>query len=340
MKRNNKIILPILILFLLTSLLIGCIDPSQDNEKKDGDSNNNDNLILENTFYVDKSFNSETQGLNSYRFTTISKAINASSNNTTIRVSNGVYPETFVIDTIVTIIGEDAESTVIDGARKGLTIFKVNETGRLIISNVTIKNAKKKFGSTSDKVGIELHSNNNIIEHVIFETNDRGIYGIHAGFNIISSNYFVNNSEYGMYILSASDNNTISDNIFYDNMYGFRVKGCQFNMIYSNMFHENIYGLYLCCGATLNTVYENIFCENVNWDANDKYQNSWDFKGNGNFWSSFYLDDQGAFDNESDGIVDLPLVFSDNVDHYPLKTPPKITNPLMIKKNFPTYCLN
>ena len=57
----------------------------------------------------------------------------------------------------------------------------------------------------------------------------------------------------------------------------------------------------------------------------------------GNFWDTYYLASQGAYDNNTDGIIDTPYDIPDveNDDHYPLVAPPIISNPFFRNENLP-----
>ena len=87
--------------------------------------------------------------------------------------------------------------------------------------------------------------------------------------NNISSNTFTNNTDYGIYLISSSNDNLISDNKFTENNYAIRIKGSTINTIIKNLIMNNKYGLYFCCGAENNIAYNNVFINNTNWNAKD-----------------------------------------------------------------------
>jgi nitrous oxidase accessory protein NosD len=65
-------------------------------------------------------------------YKTIQEAINNASSGDTIFVRKGIYTENIVINKSITLIGEDRESTIIDGGATGNVIS-------IKASNVTIK---------------------------------------------------------------------------------------------------------------------------------------------------------------------------------------------------------
>ncbi|RLF39509.1 MAG: hypothetical protein DRN12_06910, partial [Thermoplasmata archaeon] len=113
------------------------------------------------------------------------------------------------------------------------------------------------------------------------------------------------------------------------------IKGSTGNNVSFNVFLENKYGLYMCCGSNHNTIFCNIFKDNREWNVSDAYTNSYDNGTLGNYWDSFYKPDQGAYDNDSDGIVDqiYRIYGGGNYDSYPLVNPPDIDNKFLFMVN-------
>jgi len=85
-------------------------------------------------------------------FSSIQEAINAASSGDTIYVKAGTYCENVVVNTTVSLIGEDRSNTVIDGNGA--------ETGILVTAGyVTVED----FGVRNCEIGIKVESNDNII---------------------------------------------------------------------------------------------------------------------------------------------------------------------------------
>lgn len=333
----NKKLGLILLLILFTQFFIGCYEPEP-----------SDKLSGEYDLYVDDNFTINTNGWNIDHFKTIQKALKKARQNDSIYVYNGHYNETLIINKTISLKGENAYQTIIDGNSKKNDVILIKGNGRLTICGFSIINSGFVGSYVYDIGGIDIRSSYNTIKNNIFINNTCGIYTRYADDNKIENNLFLNNIEYGTYLHTSSDENYFSDNIFKNNKYGLRIKGSKECIIYKNAFINNQNGLYLCCGSRYNVVYENIFCNNSNWDGLDHFENSWDtsipprwYQNNntkkldltdgqmkGNFWGNFYTPHQGAFDNNSDGIIDksydIPNV--DDNDNFPLIEPPLLVN--------------
>lgn len=83
-------------------------------------------------------------------------------------------------------------------------------------------------------------------------------------------------------------------------------------------------GIYFCCGANSNVMSYNLFSQNSQYHAYDSLLNQWDSGSIGNYWDDFDEPSEGAYDNNSDGIIDSPYnILGDiNQDRYPLMNPP------------------
>ncbi|MCW3984911.1 MAG: right-handed parallel beta-helix repeat-containing protein [Candidatus Bathyarchaeota archaeon] len=86
------------------------------------------------------------------KYSSIQEAINSADGGDTIYVSSGTYYENVVVNKSVSLIGEDKNTTIIDGDQTG-TVVRVTE------DNVTIKG----FTIQSGEVGLDLNSNNNTV---------------------------------------------------------------------------------------------------------------------------------------------------------------------------------
>jgi len=269
-------------------------------------------------------------------FLSTQEAIDSASDNDIIFVSNGAYFENIEITKSIELIGEDKNTTIINGNGKG-SVVSIS-ADHVKIRGFTITNGGPKSASEPD-AGIKIGSNHNtvsdcvivsnknfglyldanpdnIIKFNTFSNNKYGIYAFNANTNNISSNTFTSNTEYGMYLTSQSDDNTVSDNIFTENNYAIRIKGSEKNTIIKNLITNNEYGLYFCCGANSNIAYNNRFIKNTNWHALDdsKPGNTWDNGKVGNYW-----DDYMGKDANGDGIGDTPyLIKGDEEDRFPL----------------------
>jgi len=171
-------------------------------------------------------------GLN---YTTIQEGINANDtlNGHTLLVESGHYFEHIVVNKSISLIGEDRESTVIDGSNTGTVVnMKANQT---IVKNFTICNSGTRLGD----VGIYIGSVQNVrIERNII-TNSCGIYEINSNGTKFSEN-IMNYNWYGL-CLMFSNNNSITANIMESNYYGIQINSCSNSSLSNNSMNNNTY---------------------------------------------------------------------------------------------------
>jgi parallel beta-helix repeat protein len=114
--------------------------------------------------------------------------------------------------------------------------------------------------------------------------------------------------------LTASEQNTIENNFIKNNQKGIHLASFSMdNQITSNTIRDNtVYGVY-AIQSTSNTFSKNDFTENSQ-NAQDQSTNYWSLNGQGNYW-----DDYNNYDNNSDGIGDVPYAIAggSNVNNYP-----------------------
>lgn len=198
--------------------------------------------------------------------------------------------------------------------KSDIIIDNANEAGQIILVNcinITVQNQEL----SNNNIGIELWDTNNcfIVGNTIINNTDNGIL-LSSGSdnNIITGNTIIQNN-YGIN-LDHSDKNTMIGNTIIQNNHGIDVDHSNRNTIIGNTITQNNFGIYLTYsggysdGYAGNKIYHNNFINNPT-HAIIYYGiklNTWDngYPGGGNYWSNFDEPDEGAFDNNSDGIAD------------------------------------
>jgi len=195
------------------------------------------NLMVENTSMSLSSGNILfVGGSGPGNYTKIQDAIDNASDGDTVFVYNGTYNEYNVtIDRSISLMGENRNTTVIDGTYNGHVII-IDNTTYVNISGFTIRNAKysKYYGS-----GIEIvKSSNIIISDNIIKDNNIGISLAYSDKNIIEDNTFYNNKESTIEGYFNNDNvitgNTIDHPIGSYPIHGINLGGSTGNNISDN----------------------------------------------------------------------------------------------------------
>jgi parallel beta-helix repeat protein len=237
-------------------------------------------------------------------YPTIQEAINNASSGDTIFVRKGIYTENIVINKSITLIGEDRESTIIDGGATGNVISI--KASNVTINGFTIRNFVG-YGIFIERFGNILISNNNITGNYIgvqiTSSSGNQIYE-----NIISANYI------GIQLFYSSGNaiyrNVISSNADGIDAYYYSVG----NIFYENAINSNNWGVYLSPYSNNNVFYHNNFVGNIYDVYAEQTANTWCYNGEGNYW-----DDYEEEDLDKDGIGNTPYVITGkNTDYYPL----------------------
>ena len=220
----------------------------------------------------------------------IQEGINDADEGDTIYVYIGTYNENIIINKSIILVGEESETTTIQGNSDHTIKITVDD---VTLSDFTIENT----GSSSSYSSVFLNSITGCnIENNIIKEAGNGIYLINSNSNIISDNNLEDNNV-GIY-LSNADSNTIKNNNIQDN---------------------NVKGIHITSTSSNNTIYLNDFTDNIFppplYYAYDLGSNNWDYNSQGNYWKDY--DD---YDSNDDGIGDTAydVPGGDNKDEYPL----------------------
>ena len=240
-------------------------------------------------------------------FHTIQEAINNASSGEVIFVHKGTYYENVVVNKTVSLIGEERDSTIIDG--RG-----TNNVISITASNVTIHGFTiRNSGSSLYDCGILIdHSDSNNISHNTISNNNDGISLYYSSNNLVTSNTISENYYNGI-VLYSSTRNVFSSNTVSNNYFGVSFYYSSNNVVSSNTILDNQVGIYPAFDSNNNTIYHNNF---NNFEKNVQIDsiNAWDYEGEGNYWS-----DYTGQDLNRDGLGDTPYIINAyNQDNHPL----------------------
>ena len=181
-------------------------------------------------------------------YTTIQAAVNNATAGDTIIVRNGTYYENVVVNTSLTLQGEDRNTTIIDGGGNGDVV-------NMTADNVTISGFTVRH--SGQNAGINLYSCNTTIMGNNVLNNDYGIYLFRSNNNIISNNNVSSRYVLSIY-LSYSSNNTISNNTISRYDRGIRLDtNSNYNKIISNTISSKGYAAIMLLKNYNNTIVGN-----------------------------------------------------------------------------------
>jgi parallel beta-helix repeat protein len=191
-------------------------------------------------------------------YTTIQDAVNASSDGDTVFVydDSSPYREHIIINTSISLIGEDKTTTVINGSTDGsdenwtLGFGVLLNAENIVVEGFTIQEC--------NLTGIGVYANNSAITNTILSDNNYGI-GIGSRYNIITNN-LLNRNAAGIFIESGGYN-VISGNIFTQNIIGIGLALTTTNNITHNIISEGQVGV-VVIGTYSTVLYRNNISNN------------------------------------------------------------------------------
>jgi len=258
-------------------------------------------------------------------YSSIQGAINDANAGDTIFVYSGTYLEHILIDKSITLIGEDKETTIIDGSLTDNCI-KIT-TDSVIVDSFTIKKGV---------LGINiLQSSGQEIKNNLIRNNWGGINLYKVTDSQITDNSITDSFFEGINPIQSSGN-TFSGNKIFWNLYGILFTSSNDNFVFENDIKGNTRGIELVDQSNNNKIYHNNFYSSQEDNGYDDFSNMWDddYPSGGNYW-----DDYTGSDNDGDGIGDTSYIVpgdGNNEDRYPLMNPfvpqqppetPNITGP-------------
>lgn len=233
----------------------------------------------------------------------IQQAINNASDGDVINITGGTYYESHIIvNRTITLLGTDAEGTMIDGDGTTSAIFLVRANG-VKIRNLTLQNTSNTGG-----ISIDITNFGSVeISGCVVKQCYQGISFVNSTNCVVTRNIIEDNYFYGIYLHSDS---------FY-------------NRIFGNTIQNNTFGVNIDLANDQNVIYHNNFLNNANHHGGfGRTANYWNatYPDGGNFWDNYVGVDlyhgSGQNINGSDGIGDINYtIYGDTADFYPLMAP-------------------
>ena len=280
---------------------------------------------------------------------TIEDAVTNAIQGDTIFVKKGTYYETLKIEKAVSLVGEDRDTTIINGVlREGVKVPLTIREDNVSVTGFTLRGGY---------AGIQLHSNfsqisgnritntqfgiilsnglqNNITENIVESIKYSGIKLVMATSNLVQRNQ-ITSVDGGIEISQSSQNNTISENNISNNLAtGISIRYSDGNtLIGNNIKNCGIgTGIYVANG---NNFHRNNFIDNTEQaKADEWYAMTFGYGGstntyNENFWSDYPAKYPNAKEIDASGIGDTPYVINENnTDYRPLMRQVDISTPL------------
>ncbi len=275
------------------------------------------------TIYVDDDNTSGPwDGSIDHPYQYIQDAIESAQIDDTVFVKNGTYYENIFINKTITLLGEDKQSTIIDGQNQSDVIYVGYPANGVSISGFSIQNAGGDHGNNVFDAGIDLQSDHNIIsDNILTKHHIACIILFGSSHNIIEHNYIGDCSCSGIEFLSGRFNYIANNTVINNLKYGIFVSefgNSSGNLFFSNIFEKNRQGITLF--HSNNTIAHNNFLNNYVRHASSRF-NIWIFSPSHNSWKSNYYDDckQGS-------PKFIPGLFGFNFDWYPANDPYEITD--------------
>jgi len=194
-----------------------------------------------------------------------------------------------------------------------LGYIRAKYTNKLTISNNNVNQINFR-GSINESI---------ISNNILSATYSSAIY-FQDG-SLSHHNVVYNNTILAGYCTFYGNNHTIAYNTFNNGGKGINISGNGNKFFGNTISNASGTGVYVQGGYHENLIYHNNFLNNTQQACDKSRSNNWDngYPSGGNYWSDFDEPSEGAWDNDSDGIVDTPydIPGRNNQDNYPLVNP-------------------
>ncbi|HEC76387.1 MAG TPA: PKD domain-containing protein [Thermoplasmatales archaeon] len=187
-------------------------------------------------------------GIGANNYTNIQDAIDDATDGDTIFVYSGIYYENVVINKRITLIGENKETTIIDGSNTG-NVIKITTDG------VNVEVFGIHNGGDWPDAGIKINNANNVtISNCnIYSNNYYGIWLSYSSTNSISNCNIYSNNYYGIELYYSSTNSISNCNIYSNNYDGIGLDYSSTNTISNCNISNNHDGIWLSSSSN-NTI--------------------------------------------------------------------------------------
>ena len=267
-------------------------------------------------------------------YTTIQIALDAASAGDTVFVYNGTYYENLVIKKNIALIGENKNTTIIDGVQETDVILV---TGNYVnISGFTITNSSRNWSIGDSGIHAEEASYSSFTNNILVD-NGRGITDFDSYKLTIDNNVMRENWD-GIYLMGSLG--TVSRNLIVDNFVGIEAFHFSESLLVNNTIAYNMESVKLWYAGSGSRIYHNNIVENEIFPCDDSQYdsgmiNQWDngYPSGGNFWGYGCTDemsgpnqDQPGGDGICDRMVGIEICqpyheWDVKLDRYPLAYP-------------------
>jgi parallel beta-helix repeat protein len=179
-------------------------------------------------------------------YPSIQAAVTAALAGDIIQVAAGTYIAHVTINKTLTIIGENPQTTIVDGNGTG-PVFYIEDASNVLIKGFTIQNAGNSSGVISEReiVGSDF----NRIENNIIKTSLYGVSFSGSDNNKIYNNTIIDNPLGGILINNA-DNANITGNTISESMHGIRIALSVNTQIINNTITQTSNGIDITAAST------------------------------------------------------------------------------------------